>query len=29
MSLYKRGDVWWTKLYQEGVPVYKSTKTED
>ena len=29
MSLYKRGDVWWTKLYQDGVPVYKSTKTGD
>lgn len=29
MSLYKHGDVWWTKLYQDGIPIYKSTKTGD
>jgi hypothetical protein len=26
MSLYKRGDIWWVKLYQDGIPVYKTTK---
>jgi integrase len=25
MSLYKRGNVWWSKLYRDGVPVYQST----
>jgi site-specific recombinase XerD len=29
MSLYKRGDIWWVKLYQDGVPVYKTTKMPD
>ncbi len=29
MSLYKRGDIWWTKLYQDGIPIYKSTKATD
>jgi len=25
MSLYKRGNVWWSKLYRDGRPVYQST----
>ncbi len=29
MSLYKRGDIWWVKLYQDGVPVYKTTRMTD
>ena len=29
MSLYKRGKFWWAKLYQDGVPVYKTTKATD
>jgi integrase len=29
VSLYKRGKVWWVKLYRDGVPTYKSTKTAD
>src|SRR5262245_55962707 len=29
MSLYQRGDIWWVKLYRDGVPTYKSTKTAD
>lgn len=29
MSMYKRGDIWWAKLYQDGVPMYKSTKLSD
>jgi integrase len=29
MSLYKRGTIWWAKLYQDGVPVYKTTRTPD
>src|SRR5215475_11886740 len=29
MSLYQRGDIWWVKLYRDGVPTYKSTKTSD
>jgi integrase len=29
MSLYKRGAIWWAKLYQDGFPVYKTTKATD
>ena len=29
MSLYQRGDIWWVKLYQDGIPLYKSTRTPD
>ena len=29
MSLYKRGDLWWVKLYRDGIPIYKSTKKTD
>ena len=29
MSLYQRGTIWWCKLYQDGQPIYKSTKTSD
>ena len=29
MSLYQRGDIWWAKLYQDGLPIYKTTKTSD
>ena len=29
MSLYKRGDIWWAKLYKDGIPIYKSTKKTD
>src|SRR6266511_5275198 len=29
MSLYKRGEIWWAKLYQDGVPIYKTTKATD
>src|SRR6266511_2159561 len=29
MSLYKRGEIWWAKLYQGGGPVYKTTKATD
>ena len=29
MSLYQRGTIWWCKLYQDGQPTYKSTKTSD
>jgi integrase len=26
LSLYKRGNVWWSKLYRDGRPVYQSTE---
>ena len=29
MGLYKRGNIWWAKLYQDGVPVYKTTKATE
>jgi integrase len=29
LSLYKRGKIWWAKLYQDGIPVYKTTRASE
>ena len=28
-SLYKRGNVWWAKIYKDGKPEYYSLKTSN
>jgi len=28
-TVYKRGNIWWIKFYQNGKPYYESTKSED